>query len=472
MAMQQIVDIISAGENEQIEFKTSFNKTVGECLVAFANAKGGKVLIGIDDSGSVVGTSTVKESLQKWINEIKQNTVPAIIPDAETVEIHNKNVVIMQVQEFPLKPIAFRGRYYRRVHNANHILSLTEINDLYTQSLQTSWDSYPYHGAAISDLDNEKIEHFIKTVNENNRFTLSGSQEDCLRKLKLIVDNRPSNAAMILFSRDNLLYNVHIGRFKTPSLIIDDRLINGTLYEVLDQTMRYIISQIKVAFEITGETSKRSEIPEYPLTALRELVLNALVHRDYKSPTDTQIKIFDQEITIFNPGKLYGGLTIEELKTDYYQAQTRNKLIAEAFYLTNDIEKYGSGYRRVREQIAKYPTMTFEFMEISGGYLAKLSYLEQKVTTHTPQVTPQDTPQVTPQVAQLLGVLKGEMSRDELQEQLKLKDREYFRKSYLIAAIELSLIVRTLPDKPNSKYQKYRLTQKGKDLKSKLIENQ
>ena len=380
MTDKQIKDIILAGENEQVEFKTSFSKTVGECLVAFANTKGGKVLIGIDDAGSVVGTSTAKESLQKWVNEIKQNTEPAIIPDVEAVKTGNRIVIIMKVQEVPLKPIAFRGRYYRRVHNANHILSLPEINDLFTQSLQTSWDSYPYHGATLTSLDEEKIVLFIRAVNENNRFKISGSQEDCLRKLKLINDSRPTNAAMILFSKENLLYNVHIGRFKTPSLIVDDRMINGGLYEVLDQTMRYVISQIRIAFEITGESTRRNEIPEYPLPALRELVLNALVHRDYTSPTDIQIKVFDQEITIFNPGKLYGGLTIDDLKTDHYQAQTRNKLIAEAFYLTNDIEKYGSGYRRVREQIAKYPTMAFEFMEISGGYLAKLNYVEQKIS--------------------------------------------------------------------------------------------
>ncbi len=94
---------------------------------------------------------------------------------------------------------------------------------------------------------------------------------------------------------------------------------------------------IKVAFEFTGEI-QRKEVFEYPLNALREIVLNAIVHRDYTSPIDTQIKIFDNKITFFNPGKLYGDITVEKLATDTYQAQTRNKLIAEAFYLTGEIE--------------------------------------------------------------------------------------------------------------------------------------
>lgn len=122
-------------------------------------------------------------------------------------------------------------------------------------------------------------------------------------------------------------------------------MIRTTLYDAVEEVMLYILSHIKVAFEFTGEL-ERTENFEYPKSALRELVLNAIVHRDYLSPVDTQIKIFDQSITIFNPGKLYGDITIDQLKTDNYQSRTRNKLIAEAFYLTKDIEKYGSGYNK------------------------------------------------------------------------------------------------------------------------------
>ena len=143
-------------------------------------------------------------------------------------------------------------------------------------------------------------------------------------------------------------------------------MIQTTLFDAVEKSMNYIISHLKVAFEFTGEI-QRTEIFEYPLAAIRELVLNAVVHRDYTSPGDIQIKIFDKAITLFNPGKLYDGLTIEQLKGDNYQSRIRNKLIAEAFYLTNDIEKYGSGYIRVRKEITNYPTMQFEYEEIGEG---------------------------------------------------------------------------------------------------------
>ena len=220
---------------------------------------------------------------------------------------------------------------------------------------------------------------------------------------------------MVLFGKNDPPYALHIGRFKTPSMIIDDRMIRGTLFDVVEDAMKFIMSHIKVAFEITGEIQRR-EIFEYPTAALRELLLNAVVHRDYTSPTDIQIKIFDNAITFFNPGRLYGDLTIEKLKTDSYQSRTRNKLIAEAFYLTRDIEKYGSGYIRVRQEIAVYPTMNFDYEESGDGYFVSVNYREQKTVT-TPKTTPKTTAKTRERLLELIGH-NSRVTREELAQQL------------------------------------------------------
>ena len=258
----------------------------------------------------------------------------------------------ISVQEFPIKPLSFKGRYYKRIDNSNHQLTTTEISDLNLQTLQVSWDSYPAIHSSINDIDWDKVDKFVNNVNEKGRFRLSGSLEDNLKKLRLISDNKITNAASLMFSKDETIYNLHIGRFKSPSHIVDDRIFRHTLFELVEETMKYIISQIKFAYEISGKTTQRTEIPEYPLDALRELLLNAIIHRDYLSPADVQIKIFDNYITFYNPGKLANNLTIEDLKSDKYPAYARNKMIAEAFYLTGDIEKYGSGFMRIRNAIA------------------------------------------------------------------------------------------------------------------------
>lgn len=351
-----------------------------ETAVAFANTRGGTILIGVSDDGDVVGTTCGAESLQVWANEIKQNTSPSIIPTIETVRLKNKCVAAVHVDEFPVKPVAFKDRYYKRVANSNHRMTLTEMANMHLQSLQLSWDAYSDERTTLQQLSREKISRFLKRVKQGGRFKAEGEQSAVLEKLGYLKDGVPTHAARLLFGKNDPPYSLHIGRFKTPSTIIDDRMIRGTLFEAAEEAMQFIISHLKVAFEITGKI-ERNEIFEYPVSALRELLLNAVVHRDYTSPTDIQIKIFDNAISFFNPGKLYGGLTIEELKTDSYQSRTRNKLIAEAFYLTHDIEKYGSGYLRVRREIADYPTMTFSYRESGDGYLARLEYSEQRIET-------------------------------------------------------------------------------------------
>ncbi|GHV66208.1 hypothetical protein FACS1894199_09150 [Bacteroidia bacterium] len=370
-------------ETKHIEFKPKFNEDVIETLVAFANTKGGRVLVGMDDHGKSLKNFIVgKESLQNWVNEVKNKTQPQIIPDVEIVDYDGVDVLEFRVQEYPVKPVACRGRYYKRVENSNHLLSVQEISDVYLQSMQYSWDSYPAKRHSYSDLDEKKIQRFIDKVNSVGRFSLEGTPKECLVKLKFVDGKSITNAAVLLFAKEGSVYNVHLGRFKTPSTIIDDRMLRLTLFDAVEETQKYLHSQMKVAFEITGVTTQRTEISEYPLPAIRELILNCLIHRDYLNPIDVQIKMFDNCVTFYNPGKLYGDLTIEDLKTDKYQANARNKMIAEAFYLTGDIEKYGSGFRRIRKELDKYPTMKLKCEEVPNGFLATVSYVQQKTSSH------------------------------------------------------------------------------------------
>lgn len=366
--------LLKSGESQTVEFKTSFGREAIETLVAFANAQGGTVLIGVSDDGSVSGTTIGKETLNNWLGQIKSATSPSIIPDIDAVQVESKWIVLIHIDEYPVKPVNTRGRYFKRVANSNHQLGLSEITDLYLQSLQMSWDAHEARDESLDTLSVTKIEKFIAQVNESGRFTLDQSPVLALQKLKYIVNEKPTWAASLLFAAEPLRHHIHIGRFKTPSMIIDDRQITDTLFEAVEQAMRFIVSHVSVAFSFDGSLQRKERFA-YPLPALREVLLNAVVHRDYSNTSDIQIKIFDDRITIFSPGTLYGGLTIEDLNTDTYQSRTRNKLVAEAFYLTNNIEKYGSGFIRIRQELKDYPELAFSVEEVGGGILVTFKQL-------------------------------------------------------------------------------------------------
>lgn len=488
-------------EDFHTEFKQSFNEDTIVTLAAFANAKGGTVYVGMKDDATPCGVSLGTETVQHWINEIKQKTEPAIIPDVEVVEMDGKQTVKLYVQEYPVKPVSARGRYYRRQANSNHQLTAVEIADLSLQTRNVSWDAYPYVGADWNDLDEEKIRKFIGKANASGRFSLPFNPKDALEKLDMFRDDVPTNAAMLLFSKRNLHYNVHIGRFKSPTMIIADKMISGTLFEVVEESMMTIVSHLKFAFDIrvVGTSTQRIEIPEYPLEAIRELLLNCIVHRDYQSPTDVQIKIFDNSIVFFNPSGLYGNITEEDLKTDSYKASTRNRQIAEAFYLTKDIEKYGSGFVRIRGLIADYPTMQFFYRNENYGFSAGLSYEVQRDANREIEETGQETGKmgqetretgketreigketrqetgktgkeieetgkeiIDPKILSLVRIIGSQtLNVKEIMQGLVLKGGDNFRKNYLLPAIADGYLALLYPEVPRHRKQAYYLTEKG-----------
>ncbi len=134
MNSDKLFEIIQQGESESVEFKTRFNDESIITLNAFANSKGGSVYIGVSDNGKIIGVDLHAESIVSWINEVKHKTEPSIIPDAEELSLDGKTVVVLSVKEFPVKPVAIQGRYYRRILKSNHRMSPGEISDLYLKT--------------------------------------------------------------------------------------------------------------------------------------------------------------------------------------------------------------------------------------------------------------------------------------------------------------------------------------------------
>jgi ATP-dependent DNA helicase RecG len=205
--------MLNAGESETVEFKLSFEREAIETLVAFANTSGGKVFIGVSNKGEIKGTEVGKETVQNWINDVKQYTSQAIIPDAEAIKIKGKNIVILSVQESPIKPVACRGRYYKRIKNSNHQLTASEVAAMHLRTFNTSWD---YHIDALhtkKDISLKKVKAFIHRANANRESPIQDDPLTVLQKLELIRDGKITYACFLLFmSEESSLSTIELGR--------------------------------------------------------------------------------------------------------------------------------------------------------------------------------------------------------------------------------------------------------------------
>ncbi len=227
-----ILNILRSGESEIVEFKASFGKEVIITLSARANTKGGKVVAGVDNNGRPTGIDIGPETERRYLNEIKVATYPQIIPGITPVEIKGKNVLVFEISEYPVKPVSYKNRYYKRVGNSNHVLSLDEIVDLQQQSLNLSFDAFPLK-EDLSSLDPNMMDRFFEKVNDTGRASLRDDPLANLSKLKIIQNGKPTLAAMLLFGNHG--YSIHMGRFKSPDTIIDDLMLKDPLPVAIEE---------------------------------------------------------------------------------------------------------------------------------------------------------------------------------------------------------------------------------------------
>ena len=368
MNEKTIQNLVKKGESDSLEFKRSFDKDAIETITAFANTKGGILLIGVEDNQKITGTTTNKETLQNWLNQVKHSTIPSIIPDMDVIEVKNKEVVFIRVTEYPIKPVSFRGKYIKRVKNSNHHMDIGEVTDLHLKTFNTSWDYYVDNLHSLEDISLDKVSGFIELANKYKETKISDDPIRLLNKFELIRENKITYGGFLLFMKENsALTTIELGRFQTPTIIKDSVTLKSDLFTEVEAVMDFIKKHINKSYIISGNL-QREERWDYPLAALREIVVNAIVHRDYRDASDSIVKIFDDRIEFYNPGKLPEGLNVEKLLSGDYISTIRNKKVAEIFKEANLIEKYGSGIKRIQEGFASHGLPCPKFEEIGGGF--------------------------------------------------------------------------------------------------------
>jgi len=162
MDARELKKLIARGEGRTLEFKASFSNEAVETIAAFSNTNGGTVLLGVADNGQLTGLNLTPEKLQQWVNEVKTKTTPAILPETEVVTLNGETIAALSVKEYPIKPVGVKGRYYKRVGNANHLMTPTEVSEAHFRTFNSSWDYTTDPEHTLADISLTKSEEIHK----------------------------------------------------------------------------------------------------------------------------------------------------------------------------------------------------------------------------------------------------------------------------------------------------------------------
>ena len=348
------------------------------------------------------------------------------------------------------------------------------------------FDAAPCPDATFDDLDAERMTAFIARARRARSFPLpeGSNPEDLLTHLNLLHRGRPTHAAVLLFGRQPQRFLIssevrcaHFHGTTATKPIPSYQVYKGTVFDLVDQAVDFVMSKINLA---VGTRAQSTEVPvayEMPIEVVREAIVNAVAHRDYTSNASVQVMLFADRLEVRNPGSLPPDLTLEMLRMPHSSVPA-NPLLAESLYLAKYIERMGTGTEdmiaRCREAGLPEPQFT-----LAGGFVITLERRpESALAAVTPEgvgeVTPPVAPPVTPPVALPVATLvrllggEGELGNAEIRDRMKLADRTHVREHYIDPAVAQGLIEPTVPDKPTSRLQKYRLTAKGRELLASL----
>ncbi|MFH1023044.1 MAG: ATP-binding protein [Planctomycetota bacterium] len=361
-------------ESEIVELKksTSELKEAVISIAAMLNKHGkGTVCFGVRNDGVAIGQPIGSDTLRTVSQAIAGHVEPQIYPTVQGLKIQGKDCIIVKCEGRSAPYFAY-GRAYMRVADEDRQLSVGELARLMAERnpFASPWES------AISDVPVAKasaktVRQFVKKANEAGRIAYRYNDlKNVLKKLGLVSGGKLLNAGKALFTNEPMM-EVQAAVFAGVDKVtfLDIQSFRGNLFDLARRSEQYVKEHINWRAEITG--FKREEIPEVPVAAFREAVINSLCHREFSNPKGNEVAIFKDRIEIYNPGNFPEGHTPEEFIRGEERSLLRNPAIANAFYLASDIERWGSGLKRI-DQACRAAGVRVDFKNIKTGFLVVL----------------------------------------------------------------------------------------------------
>lgn len=363
MNVRQIAKLKQKKESATVEFKKSLSewKEIVETVSAFSNTHGGIIFVGISDEGNIIGVNIGQRTIEDLADKIKQNTDPKIYPNISVLDLADKSIIEIKVAESPSKPIFGFDKVFKRVGKSNHKVSSEEIRKMALKGKRIYWDEQICEGANLKDIDwNFVKNNFVSKYEERTTRKLISESKHLLETLGCIRNGRPWKGGILLFGKNPQKFFpntfIAVARYKGINVgteRLDYKEFDGNLFQQIDDCDKYIKEHIAVMSRLLPDRVERQDIPEYGWFSIRELITNAVCHRDYfERGSKVIIKMFDNKIEFYNPGGLPEEITPKNITKKQF---SRNPVIARVLAKAGYIEELGEGWDKLIEEHKNHP---------------------------------------------------------------------------------------------------------------------
>jgi ATP-dependent DNA helicase RecG len=456
--------LVQEGEGTTLEFKESLSASLAREMVALANTIGGKILLGVRDDGTVGGLKD-SNTLRARVQDMARNCDPPVKVMVQPVG----DVVVVHVHESDAKPVQCSEGFFWRQGAVTQKLSRDEIRDFFRVEGAIRFDLAPCQRFRYPrDFDRAKYNAWLRLSGITGRPRV----EDVLVNIEAAERAGGKvlfrNAGVLFFARNvrhffNQAYvSCLLAKGADKVHILDRKDFDGGVVADIEDALRFIERNTRTAYRI--ERLQRENIPEYPMKALREAITNAVMHRDwFIDGANVFVEIYTDRIEVVSPGGLPKGMTLADLGR---KSVRRNALIADLLHRIDFIEKAGTGVKRIRDEAREggYPEPEWE----ANGFVTTIFRPNPEVRTAAgAQPGPSRDPVGTKSAlsrhqVEILRKCRQEQPLTALIKIVGRSDRTKFRNQVLSPLLWEGLLEMTIPDKPRSSKQRYRLTKAGR----------
>ncbi|MCK5333092.1 MAG: putative DNA binding domain-containing protein [Candidatus Aenigmarchaeota archaeon] len=377
MNEKNIQKILLDGENEKTEFKksTAQMENALKSVCGFLNYKGGSVYFGISDKNKILGQDVSDSTIKSISQKIRQKIKPEISFEIKVLDVDGRKVIGVKIKEGSNKPYYLDGIAYKRVGTESPLISTEELERIILNKHEQRFDSKICRGAIYEDIDLDALNRFKKKYRTISGKDLQGRNAEILKSLNCIIiiadKINPTNAGILLFGKNPVQFfpksYITIARYPGIDIgnaYLDLKDIEGNIFNVIDSTEKYINEHIESLYRLKEGQMARERIPQYPQFVIRELIANAVAHRDYRiRGSKTLIKMYKDRIEFDSPGGFGGNVNEKNILTEQY---SRNPIIAKCLNKTRYIEEMGEGWNRIFKEVKNYFLKFTRLPEIKG----------------------------------------------------------------------------------------------------------